>query len=295
MTILALHEQFCADKITFENLSPYTIKWHKAIFRSFHTFSDIGSIEELHRSVVENWIRWGRTERNWSPKTVRSSLMSLSVFLNWCVKESIIETNPTKEIKKPRLPKKIPKHLTVAQAEKLLQWAQAYPYHYDFEKNRAVAILAMFMYSGVRYQELVNLKFTDVDLTYHTIRVISGKGDKDRLIPLCHNLEGYLLPYLKERENINPYSPFFFVSKTLRGRMSDNVIKRLFAKLEQKTKMHIHPHMLRHTFATLMLEGGCDIFSLSKMMGHSDIKTTSIYLTATVQHLQQQINKHPLQ
>ena len=77
--------------------------------------------------------------------------------------------------------------------------------------------------------------------------------------------------------------------------MSDNVIKRLFAKLQQKSKLKFHPHMLRHTFATLMLEGGCDIFSLSKMMGHSDIKTTAIYLTATVKHLQGQMRKHPLQ
>lgn len=295
MSILTLHEQFCSDKITFENLSPYTIKWHKAIFRSFHNYSSVHSIDELTRPVIENWIRWGRTERNWSPKTVRSSLMSLSVFLNWCVKEGLIDVNPAKDIKKPRLPKKIPKHLTIPQAEQLLQWAQAYPYHYAFEKNRAVAILAMFIYSGVRYQELINLKLSDVDLTYKTIRVISGKGDKDRLIPLSNNLEGYLIPYLKERENINPYSLYFFVSKKIRGKMSDNVIKRLFAKLELKTKQHIYPHMLRHTFATLMLEGGCDIFSLSKMMGHSDIKTTSIYLTATVQHLQLQINKHPLQ
>lgn len=295
MSVSGLHEQFCSDKITFENLSPLTIKWHKAIFRSFHNFSGDIEIKEITRPSIENWIRWGRTERNWSPKTVRSSLMSLGVFLNWCVKESYIDSNPVKDIKKPKLPKKIPKHLTIPQAEQLLQWAQAYPYHYAFEKNRAVAILAMFMYSGVRYQELINLKLSDVDLTYKTIHVFSGKGGKDRVIPLCHNLEGYLTPYLKERESINPYSPYFFVSKTLRGRMSDNVIKRLFEKLKKKSGIVFRPHMLRHTFATLMLEGGCDLFSLSTMMGHSDIKTTSIYLTATVKHLQAQINKHPLQ
>lgn len=295
MNLAALHSQFCQYKFSLENLSPKTIDWHKAMFKSFCGFSSAQSIEEVTKPVIENWIVWGQIHRNWSPKTRRSSLMSISVFLNWCVKQGIIEANPAKEIPKPRLPKKIPKHLNVSQAEKLIQWARGYPYHYPFEKNRAVAILAMFMYSGVRYRELINLKVSDVDLVHKTIHVISGKGGKDRMIPLCHNLEGYLIPYLKEREAINPYSPYFFVSRTLRGHMSDNVIKRLFAKLSEKSGIIFHAHMLRHTFATLMLEGGCDIFSLSTMMGHSDIKTTSIYLTATVQHLQVQINKHPLQ
>ena len=151
------------------------------------------------------------------------------------------------------------------------------------------------MYSGVRYQELMNLKLNDVDFTHKVITVSQGKGAKDRMIPLCDALEGYLFPYLQERSQLNPYSIYFFVSKLNHGKMSDNVIKRLFEKLQKKSKLKFYPHMLRHTFATLMLEGGCDIFSLSKMMGHSDIKTTAIYLTATVKHLQGQMRKHPLQ
>jgi site-specific recombinase XerD len=151
------------------------------------------------------------------------------------------------------------------------------------------------MYSGVRYKELINLKLTDVDFTHKVITVSLGKGAKDRMIPLCESLEGYLFPYVQERAALNPYSIFFFVSQRTHGKMSDNVIKRLFVKLQKKSKLKFHPHMLRHTFATLMLEGGCDIFSLSKMMGHSDIKTTAIYLSATVKHLQGQMRKHPLQ
>ena len=72
------------------------------------------------------------------------------------------------------------------------------------------------------------------------------------------------------------------------------MIKRLVEKLREKSGIYFYPHMLRHTFATLMLEGGCDLFALSKMMGHSDIKTTTIYLSATTAHLQEQIKKHPL-
>jgi site-specific recombinase XerD len=104
-----------------------------------------------------------------------------------------------------------------------------------------------------------------------------------------------LKPYLLERSETNPYSIYFFVSRDAKGKLSEKAFRRLITKMRDTSKIFFTPHMLRHTFATLMLEGGCDVFSLSKMLGHSDIKTTTIYLTATVKHLQTQIGKHPLQ
>lgn len=76
--------------------------------------------------------------------------------------------------------------------------------------------------------------------------------------------------------------------------MPEKSLRMHFNRIQKTTKINFHTHQLRHTFATLMLEGGCDIFSLSRMMGHSDIKTTTIYLSATAKHLQEQMDKHPL-
>ena len=184
--------------------------------------------------------------------------------------------------------------MTVEQAQKILYWANAYPYMCDHERNRSVAIFAMFMYAVLRFQELVGLKLEDVDFNTKIITVYEGKGRKERRIPLNSKLEQYLKPYLNERSKINRYSMYFFVSTRTQNKIGYNLIKRLFTKISGKTKIEFHPHMLRHTFATLMLEGGCDIYSLSKMMGHSNITTTTIYLTATVGLLQKQILKHPL-
>ena len=123
---------------------------------------------------------------------------------------------------------------------------------------------------------------------------MSGKGNKDRLIPLHFRVGLYLRDYLKERDRLGRTSPFLLV-----GARSDNPIQYrsvtdLVKKVKKASGIYFAPHMLRHTFATLMLEGGCDIYSLSRMMGHSDISTTTIYLSASVTHLQAQMTKHPL-
>jgi len=81
MSIIILHQRFCEYKTTFENLSPKTIKWHEMLFKSFVKFSSVSSIAEVNKKIVENWIIWGKTSRDWSPKTIRSSLVSLNVYL----------------------------------------------------------------------------------------------------------------------------------------------------------------------------------------------------------------------
>jgi site-specific recombinase XerD len=288
------HQEFCNYKIVFENLSPRTIQWYKHNTENYLNFSEIEHLEEFTKQSVERWIIHNKTHRNWAPKTIRNALMTMTAFGNWCVTNKYFAENPAKNIPKPKLPKRLPKHLTREQAQILLDWTMAYRYTYTYEKPRAVAIIAMFLHTGVRHQELINLKLCDVNLESNVIHVISGKGDKDRVIPISGKLHKVLKEYLKFREKINDESPYFFVNKISSNKLSSMVIKRLFAKLRVKTKFHFHSHLLRHTFATLMLQGGCDVFSLSKMLGHSSITTTTIYLSATTHHLKDQIVKHPL-
>lgn len=262
--------------------------------KSFVLYTNIEDVENISKRVVEDWIFAGKAEKKWMAKTIKNHLMAMSLFVDWLIEEEYMKENVVKRIPKPRLPKRIPKHLPKDEALELLEWARNYPYSYKFERSRATAIMAVFLYTGVRLEELRNLKVEDLNLENRTLFVRSGKGNKDRIIPLNTRLIEFLEVYLKDRKRLEKSCPYFFTAMRENAQMGDSAIKRLIWKIREKSGIYFHPHMLRHTFAVLMLEGGCDLFSLSKMMGHSDIKTTTIYLSATTAHLQEQIVKHPL-
>lgn len=292
--INSLHNRFCLYSLTFKGNTPATIKWLENDFKWFQRFAHIELIEELTKNLIESWIYKGKLEHDWSPRTIRLRLSSLGLFLDWCVNEEIISENPCKRIPKPKLPKNLPKHLTEDQVGKLVDWTKNYPYSYKFERLRAIAIISMFIYTGIRKAELMNLKVADVDLENKTLYVRLGKCGKDRLIPLHSVLIETLSNYLEDRKRLKKSCPHFFTSLKRNDKMGETAIKRLVEKLRVKSGIYFYPHLLRHTFATLMLEGGCNLYALSQMMGHSDIKTTTIYLAATKTHLEGQIDKHPI-
>lgn len=293
-SILERHQEFCQYQTVFKNNTPRTIKWFKEVIGYFIKQSEVEFLDEITQEVVENWLIHGKCEKNWSSKTIRTRLGNLRLFFKWCVMKGFLKSNPAENIPVPKLESKIPKHLTRDQSTLIMDWAKCYPYYHEYERPRAIAILAVFLFTGVRLQELLNLKLSDVNMHDSIILVEAGKGRKDRIIPMSEALKKYLEKYLMIRSKINDRSVYFFVSLICPGMMSSLVIKRLFKKIKTKSGIHIHAHLLRHTFAVLMLEAGCNLFSVSKLLGHSDIKTTTIYLSATITHLQEQMSKHPL-
>ena len=292
--IFIQHQIFCEYSSVFKGNSPRTIKWLQETIRYFVRDTGVETLSEIDRPLVENYIIQGKVHKNWSAKTIRNRLQALKLYLDWCVRNKLIAINPVAEIDLPKLPKKIPRHLTLEQSEHLLDWTRNFRYSYKFERLRAIAIISLFIYSGIRLQELLNLRTEDLRFDDRSVFIKSGKGDKDRLIPMGFDLYRALQAYLKDRDRLKRQNPHFFLSLSADQPMQYQSVKRLVEKLRKKSGIYFTPHMLRHTFATLMLEGGADIFAISKMMGHSDIKTTTIYLSATTGHLQTEMHKHPL-
>jgi len=292
--IRKLHRQFCQYSKTFKGRTPRGIQWLESCFNTFMQFQPLDHPNQISKRHLENWLLQGQSERGWSAKTVRNQLQAISSFLDWSVAEEIIPKNHAKSIPRPKLPQRLPKALSQEEAQLLLTYAKNAEYPTRFQRARATAIIGCFLYTGVRLNELYNLELTHIDLEAQTLFVSRGKGEKDRLIPLAPQVIRIFKTYLTERRKLNPNSPYFFTSVQDKDKMGDNVIKRLIEKLRTLSKVNFTAHVLRHTFATLMLQSGCDLFSIQKMMGHSDIATTSIYLKATVEHLRGEIAKHPL-
>ncbi len=274
--------------------SPQTIRRYRHVIQYFCKSQSIESIEEVTDEKVKALFLHGRIYKNWRPNTFICYHKTLVVFFRWCMENEYMSTNFAESIEIPRLEKRLPPKLTRQDALKLLEVVFNYPYAYPYLRYRNHAIYSMFLFAGLRRRELLNLKLTDVDVENLSIFIRQGKGAKDRIIPMSYTLAQSLEKYLKERQRLKKTCPEFFVSLNRNKGFTESGLKNLTNKMKDVSKIKFSVHKLRHTFATLMLEGGCDIYSLSKMMGHSNIKTTTIYLAASAEHLRSQMTKHPL-
>jgi len=294
MNIELLLEDFCYHAAYIRDVSPRTVKRYRENIGAFYIAMDIQYIEQVTEKTVQQYFLEGRVEKHWKTSTYRTYYMTLLVFFRWCIKKDVMTTNFAEIIEVPRLKKSLPKGIKQEDALLLLEVAYNYPYTHKYLKYRNHAIFAMFLFCGLRKSELLNLKLTDVNLKNLTLFVRQGKGDRDRIVPISYTLAQSLERYLTQRKKLRKTCPEFFTSSNKNKGFAASGLKVLTEQLKRASGITFTIHTLRHTFATLMLEGGCDIFSLSKMMGHSDIKTTTIYLSATAEHLRCQVVKHPL-
>ncbi len=286
--------RFCEDATYMRGYSKDTVRRYKRVTRRFCSQYGIEELEQIEGNKVREFFLIGRTKNLWMPATFITYQKTLLVFFRWCVEHGHLKENYAKDIELPKVGKHLPKSLTKQDAMRLVEVSYNLPYGYKFLRYRNRAAIAMFLYAGLRRAELLNLMYADVDMENLSIFVRQGKGAKDRIIPMSSRLAEILEEYLKERRRLNRTCPEFFTSLSRNCGFGVCGLKRLIDRMKEASGIHFSSHSLRHTFATLMLEGGCDIYSLSKMMGHADIKTTTIYLAASAEHLREQMRRHPL-
>ncbi len=289
-----LHEIFCQEEQVLRNISPRTVQWWYHTFDFFARHGQVTRLDQVTSECLRGFFLWGRSTRKWTPDTHLNYYKGIRAFLKWCVQRRFLDENPLDGIPQPRLGKKLPKRISESDLRLVLDTALGMRYTYRFERFRNHAYLSMLACTGLRLQESLSLRVGDVDLDQNLVSVHSGKGNKDRIVPMCRALKMSLLPYMKERKRLHRQCPVFFSSIRGDQPFTASGVKFLVQRLRKATGVNFSPHKLRHTFATLMIENNCDLFALSKMLGHSDIKTTTIYLSASVEHLRSQIQKHPL-
>jgi len=294
MSIQTLSQKFFDYSLRIKGYSPVTIKGYRSAITNFCNFANVREIEEVTLENVRNFFYHGRAVRNWTPSSFIAYHKALIVFFRYCATEGHIKSNPIEEIEVPKLERKIPPKLTRQDSSRILEVVDNYPYDNNFLRFRNYAIFATFIFTGIRKGELLKLKYADVDVENLSIFIRQGKGSKDRIIPINYRLAEALKKYLEVRKKYYKTCPEFFTSYTYDMGFTESGLKRLVERIVKTSGIKFGVHKLRHTFATLMLEGGCDIYSLSRMMGHNDIKTTTVYLAASAEHLREQILKHPM-
>lgn len=285
MNIQLAAQQFYDHSKYFRGYSKATIKRYRQAINYYCQFSSLTELEQITDKSLREMFFNGRVERNWKPASFISYQKSLSVFFKWCITQKYLTANPIADIESPRLERHLPVNLSKQDAFKLLESVYNYPYESNFIRLRNHAIFSTFILAGLRKQEILRLRYTDVDLENMSLFIHDGKGSKDRMVPINSVLAISLDKYIQERKKKSITCIEFFASSLQNRGISETTLKRLIESVRTSTKIPFSAHKLRHTFATLMMQGGCDIYSLSRMMGHNDIKTTTLYLYATTEHL----------
>ncbi len=230
-------------------------------------------------------------EKNVSKRTVARKLATLKSFFRYLAKNEIIESNPVSSIKMPKLEKKLPEYLSVSETDKLL----SLPDFKTFEGLRDLAILELFYGTGIRLSELINLKVNQIDLKQQLIRVI-GKGNKERIVPFGGSAKQILEKYLLIRPQFAENSvDNLFVLKSGK-KMYPMAVQRIVQRyLKQASNVQQKsPHILRHSFATHLLNQGADIRVVKDLLGHENLTTTQIYTHLSIDHLKKIYNQaHP--
>jgi len=236
----------------------------------FKTFN--GSIESCTKKDILTYIS---SINGLEVSTVNRHISSLKSFFNYLVDESIIKVSPMEEVSSLKKAKKLPKYLSISEVNKLLN----IPLNSEFD-YRNKAMLELMYATGLRVSELVSIEYSNIDFENSIIR-INGKGKKERIIPLgevaSYYLKVYLSDYRSKLLKRNTYNQVFLNNhgKPI-TRQGFNYILENIRELTGIEK-EITPHVLRHSFATHLLEGGADIRSIQEMLGHENISTTNIY------------------
>jgi integrase/recombinase XerC len=219
--------------------------------------------------------------RGQSPSSIQRLLSSIRNFFKFLIKEGLLENNPAQDISAPKKSRRLPKVLDIDEISHLLSIPGD-----DALAKRDRAILELFYSSGLRLSELTGLNLHDLDLAEGSTRVI-GKGNKQREVPVGKMARQALSEWLKVRgELLKGDTSAIFISK-LGKRLS---VRSVQSRIDHWSKQlglhqHVHPHMLRHSFASHMLESSGDLRAVQELLGHADISTTQIYTHLNFDHL----------
>ena len=238
---------------------------------------EIENIKEVSHQIIRSWIS-SLLESGISSRTVNRKITTLKSFYKYLIQEDVISENPTRKIVSPKTSKKLPVFVEKSKMDILLNEIE---FPEGFEGERDKLIIDVFYMTGVRLSELINIKISDIDFSNSQMKVL-GKRKKERMIPLTNTLLNQIKIF-SQKKSINLLLFTNFEGLTLSPKQVYNLVNKYIGMVTSLDKKS--PHILRHTFATHMLNNGADINAIKEILGHSNLSATQIYTHNTIDRL----------
>jgi len=242
---------------------------------------------------VLSYLQRLNASRAYAPRSIRRKISALRTFYKFLKFEGRRDDNPAADVPSPKIGRPLPKALTEPELTRLLDGTRPIAGSTDAQRKRDRAILETLYASGVRRSELLGLALADVDLDNRTMRVIGGKGNKDRLVPLTHAAAEALRAYLGVRPRTTNES--FFIGRS-GARLSESALYKIVRSAIELAdlKGRASPHTMRHSMATHLYENGADLLVIKEILGHESLATTQVYTkVARARMLEQFDAAHP--
>ncbi len=273
-------------------LSPLTLKnYTRDLTQAAEYFHALGieSWSHIHSHQYRMYVAM-RHRKNLSGKTIQRELSALRRLYEYLIRENKADNNPLKGVKAPKSPRRLPKAPDIEQLEQLLQENDQNVFHI-----RDRAMFELFYSSGLRLTELTGIDCCDIKLQEQQVRVL-GKGNRQRELPVGNKAIDALHSWLKVRPSLAKVNEKALFVSRFGTRITQRAVQQRLEQLaiKQGLPLHLHPHMLRHAFATHLLESSGDLRAVQELLGHADISTTQIYTHLNFQHLAEVYDKaHP--
>lgn len=294
----SLLDEFLVYLTVERGASPHTVAAYRRDVSAYVGFlEDVGrtSPDDVTRDDVSAFLGtlW---EAGYAPGTVERKLAAIKSFHRFLVRETHTENHPTARIPLPKKPARLPEAVSIEQIERLL----SQPFGEDPRGLRDRALLEVLYGCGLRVSELVGLDRLDYDAESGFLRVL-GKGNKERVVPIAgaaaRALDEYLARgrrFLRSANSVMGKDPSAVFVNMRGGRLTRQSIFETVRRYGAAVGLDLHPHTLRHSYATHMLEGGADLRALQELLGHADLSTTQIYTHVDRTHLREEyLSTHP--
>jgi integrase/recombinase XerC len=296
-------DQFLRHIADGRQLSPHTVQAYRKDLADFGEFMQQRSGKDLDWAAVDRLALRGYlgqlASRRFARRTIARKLSAVRSFFRFLHREELLDVNPTRALRSPKLERTLPTWITRAQVEKLFGAAESRAASGGFRPTRDLAILEAFYGTGMRLSELQSLNLPDLDLVGDQVKV-RGKGRKERIVPLGTAAARALRRYELRRPEVLGKTPAsdrkaFFLSERggrITTRQLQNIVRRELHKIAEDAGLSVHS--LRHSFATHLLDAGADLMAVKELLGHASLSTTRIYTHTSKERLKKVYDRaHP--